>query len=1057
MRGKKIISILLLLSLILSISSFQSIYAEEAVTEAPYASEYQDEIDFLKKIKILDEAFSPSASITKAELVKMAITMLHPDLDFSTLGDYQGAAFYDVPVDHTYYPYIKVAKDMKIVYGDAYGNFNPDSLITVTDALTVMINALGYTLYADAFGGHPTGYYSVASKTGISKGVKITAESTKADVVAKIIYNAMFADISGIKYVDDGGISIAIEEGKNLLSKRLDIYEYTAKVIDSGVSALNGNSINDAERVVIEDIVTGRQYAAYANGTDIGKYLGYTVKVFIRNNTEAARSEVVHFYTHKNVKTLSLKSPQILNTTASYVEYEETKDAMNVLKLNFGDVRPILIFNGVRLKENTLEEVMPKDGIITFIDNDNNNQYDLVSVLSFNYDGVSFDAPARNIVVSSVVIDEGFESISCLINPKNFLDLNPQKYTYSFTKESSKDMLRTISTNEIVSVAQAPGFIDGKIYYYLTVSSDSAKGSIDAVVDDNKIEVAGTVYDLSSSLTYAKPTIMTNLVSGLEITASVDITGKIAHVDYVSSIIKNYGYLTSATVKTEVEKVLNVKLFTKLGLFGVYEVSPKATIDGVAYTSPQKQLDALRTKDDMSGVPTLYDASDISRPVIYEMNSKGVITKIDTDNPNMDNSVPNGFYQSQTYIKYSDEEVADDDALKAGFRSLRMTDYTNNGTMDGKFYINNNTFVINVPDIDRAGIKKYEYLGPGSSGPEVANAKIFDERLIEYKELPKYDENYRVINTGALSASYRYDLQGYDIDPVTGVAGLVVVRGRMDVHDDTGISTSGTAYPMYVYLKKTEVYDETLEKTLTKIYYTKEGSEVLSVLVDLDECYYIYKYLIEGCAAGDTPWGVAVNPLKTGDIIRVFKKSNGMLDHLERILEVRKDLSNNYSCFELYEHTAYPYSKNTQSPTQFPFDGPGDSSSPSASTNIMLAPVKQISGTTVQFLIPANLRSSANYKISAMKLNDPTTYQTIFHTIAGQALTPVTVVEFVDDETVKVRLGTSSDITTLSETDNSYKGASMVLMRPGNFSIQQTIVLNNLEVINNDPIMYGSN
>lgn len=56
--------------------------------------------------------------------------------------------------------------------------------------------------------------------------------------------------------------------------------------------------------------------------------------------------------------------------------------------------------------------------------------------------------------------------------------------------------------------------------------------------------------------------------------------------------------------------------------------------------------------------------------------------------------------------------------------------------------------------------------------PEEAMAKLY--------EVPLEDENYQYSNS--LSNMMNYDIQGYDIDPETGIAGLVILRGRTDTY-----------------------------------------------------------------------------------------------------------------------------------------------------------------------------------------------------------------------------------------------------------------------------------
>jgi len=1053
MNGKKIISLILLLSLVFSLSTFQITFAEE--NAAQEVSVYQNEIEFLKKIKVIDDEFDSSKKITKAELAKIAVKVLHPEVDFSVSGENATFIFNDVPEEHEYYSYIKACKDLKIINGDFNGNFNPESKVTITDVITVMSNALGYTVYANAMGGYPSGYYVIATSTGLLDGVKMSYSTmATGDIMAKLIYNSLFADISGVESVSSDGINIKLEEDSNLLAERLGIYEYDAIVYDNGISALDGNSINDPERVVIKEYKTNDLYSAYVNDTDIASYLGYRVKVFVRNNKEMARNEVVHVALNKRVKTLSIFADTVINANGDYIEYEEDDNDLDAKKVKFGKIRPTLIFNGIRIKDKGLEEIIPKDGILTFIDNDGDNNYDAVEVLSFNYEKGLNNVPARNIIVDSILTINGQRYISCMLNPLKSLDLADENIMYAFTAASEKKSIYEIGTYDVISIAEAPELIDGKTFYFLTVASNFVSGKLDGMVDGSKLEVNGEAYAVSSGLTSIKTGYLKNVKVGEEINLCIDITGKIAYSVSNEYGSKNYAYFINMKENTVPENYLVLKIFTKDGEIKTYNVSSKVKIDGVACTTVKEQKEAL-TRRDLSTAKETFDKG-ISRPIIFEENSKGEIIRIDTDTPNLKVSNRSDLYSTHTTIPYDVEEVDDVNALKAGFRGLRHIDYKRYGSAEGKFFITGETVILAVPDIDTYGMKDVVNFVPGTVKPLYDArdaAQVVNERAVELYSLPVTDENYKVYKQSDMNSTYRYDMQAYDIDENTGIAGLVVLRGRNDVYSTIDETTKQN--PMYVFLRTTDVYDPESGTNIKKVYYTKDGKTELSATIDTNECFFAFKYLIEGCDKDYTMYNTEVKPLRAGDLIRI-RVNDGKIEYIDRVIAVAKDVKSYYSMMVSPGNVSYYYTDRNVSKSSsvegedygMPFDVTDYRASISSSLSVLYAPVKKVSGNTLQLMIPytATAPSTAEPnlgEISTINLSDPSTYTYQYINAAG-LITTVDISE--DGQSVKVKNGSLSDIKTITET-GSIDGASMIYAKLSYHNVTELFIINNLDKI----------
>ncbi len=1016
-----------LLALLLVVSAFPCgiIAAEDVATSEV---QYANEISFLQKIGVLDGTFDPSMKVTKAQFTEMVLKVLQPNGDFSVAGSNE-QIFVDVGPDHTYYAYIKACKELNIVTGDNYNFFHPDSELTIIDTITILTNALGYTPYARAYGGYPTGYYTVASETGMTKGVSLSNHGAiNGDVVAKLVYNALFADLVVISAIVAPEVQVEIDRNSNLLLNRLNIREYDAQLVDNGITSLIAEPSGDTERVVLNLYKEGTTVTVYKGETDIAQYIGSRMKVYVRNNSETGRDEIVHYYLHSSAKEVELDASKIISVTDTYLEYEEQKDSGKYQKFSYS--APTLIFNGVHMSSYSLELLNFTDGMIRMISLDGDNQYEVLNVISFNYDAdKGINLSARNIYVDSYG-----DMINCRFNPAASIDVTEDNAMYQFILSPNYTEIADLSTDVVVSVAQAPEKIDGKNFYYLAVSEESVVGNVDSIShSDNAVFLGETPYELSTSILGLKPAYLDMIPMGAEVTLYLDVTGKVAYVETTASS-KNYAYLIGAELDDGLTDEIRAKIFVPDVGVGVYPLRSKVTIDGQVCDTPQEQMAALQRRPYAqyeetvaTGQPPIYGYSAqeyLSKPIILKLNGDGYVTEIETEYPNYpEDTTTTGkvlsIYRSMTPINYSEDEIADVNTLKAAIRTPRTASYSSKtNSVDGKYFITGSTKIISVPDIDTFGIKEYSTLGGGSHDYKL--------NLIRAYEAEMKDENYTTMSSGQFSADGRYDLQAYDIDPATGVPGLIVVRGRNDL-----LATFNweTVNPMYAVTKIVDAYDEASDTLVKKIYYTMDGVTEESAVMNLDELPFYYKYLVEG-HTNETPYTEVIAPLKKGDIIRVGK-TNGRLSHIERVANLN-ELHKNVPSSWYPSGMTYPYTlAGGRTSKTFPFYLSAYESSIDSTYVIGVGMVKEKIGSTLVVYTPKTNTGD----IDPM---NPATYIETYIKAGTIPLLTVTTNKTTGEVTVKK--GSADDIKTAAS--EGKEGASQILYFHRLLTYSQMIIFN---------------
>ena len=561
----------------------------------------------------------------------------------------------------------------------------------------------------------------------------------------------------------------------------------------------------------------------------------------------------------------------------------------------------------------------------------------------------------------------------------------------------------------------APQKSDNKKVYLLTVSDNEVTDTV-VSKSNNTIMCSKGEYKLSSSLTNS---VLSRIEFNTGITFKTDILGKIAYINKTGGLTKNYGYLVSAEVKNSVESVLEVKIFTKDGKMEIFDVADKCIIDGVIKTSGNQRSAILARPSEASKMSA---DKYYSRPIIYTLNNDGLINFIDTDTPNdnVNTKHSDSIYADQSPINYSDEEIEEVNALKAGYRTARTTKFRNRTmNFDGRFFVNSDTVIISVPDIDTYGLEKAaDYLGIGAENAYVSNAVSYN--AIKLCENERDDENYKILSPSELAANCNYDAQAYDIDPETGIASLIVLRGRNDIYN---IGAFAETNPLYVFLRRTTYYDSVNKKNVDKIYYTKDGIEEESCIIDKEVLFEPYSYIVYGTKATDNPYSLETPALKKGDLIRVEKKGD-TISHIDRAFILDEiDTANCLLQFPQSRKNWYSAgTANEYASTSLPFDMSKYALTGNLMRAIHLVKPKTVSASTL-------LAYAGTSNISSINTENQTTFNLNFYNLSSSN---VVLIENRAGE-IRVSEGNITDI-------NPDK--SKILVKIYDFDVEQIFVFN---------------
>lgn len=299
-KFKKIVSVTLASAMLLCTNAFA------AYTDVPEDSDVYSAVETLSTLGILngyeDNTFKPDGNITRAEMC----AILCRALGLEAPGTFYYDSFTDVPRDHWAYLYIGLCKVSKIVDGMGNDIFAPDSNVTFNQAVKMILSAMGYEIIAEANGGWPAGYVSIAAKYGILDGIteKTDSPATRA-TVAKLLDNALPAPVVITSGNPTTGFTLEIADGtgtfpySSLLSD-LGIVKISGSIVGTSEKEYNGSKCDDGEVIYRFNNAKGNEFLEnylsekadkdnyatftfkYESGVPVSKYSDTPSEIFVK-------------------------------------------------------------------------------------------------------------------------------------------------------------------------------------------------------------------------------------------------------------------------------------------------------------------------------------------------------------------------------------------------------------------------------------------------------------------------------------------------------------------------------------------------------------------------------------------------------------------------------------------------------------------------------------------------------------------------------------------------------------------------------------------------------
>lgn len=204
-------------------------------------SQFAEQIDTLSDIGVIKgtsaNEFSPDKNVTREQMAMLLFRLMLNKADGGTLNTSRFTDLYD----DTYNGVISWAAGAGYILGTSATTFEPKAGITLQDAMTMLVRALGQS--SDMMNaGYPWTYIDAAIKLGLDRGlenISYTETLTRAETAA-IVYNALTADYLVQRTLANG---VIIYENSTIIEEVFGYKMDEATLTATNNFALTGNTV----------------------------------------------------------------------------------------------------------------------------------------------------------------------------------------------------------------------------------------------------------------------------------------------------------------------------------------------------------------------------------------------------------------------------------------------------------------------------------------------------------------------------------------------------------------------------------------------------------------------------------------------------------------------------------------------------------------------------------------------------------------------------------------------------------------------------------------------
>lgn len=494
-----------------------------------------------------EDGFRLDESLTRAEFCTLITRMLRA-------GDYQSPSnpvFSDVPSTHWASGSISALCSMGLISGNGDGTFNPDKGIVLSEAVKVLVCAVGYDAAINTQNAYPNGYLSMASKLGITSSISNDGNSITRMTAAELISNTLDVVPLEKKYGSDdyetNDENLTLYE---LLMRADDIIEIEGILISNEYSSIreenfianNGYITIDVFSSTEEDNLSGE--VTFKTSKSYNEYLGYRVGAYVKK--AKGRYEVVNLFSYEIYNEMTVVDAKDCEISDTHIEYWAANEEKSN-KINFeSDV--IYMYNNRLYKDISSADKVVYNGCYKLLDNDDNNKTDVVFIEEYE----------------SFIVERVNEQQHTLYFANKELYRGTNNISHDFDNDQKVFEITDKDGNEMEFSKILPGFgvtvmtSRDDVYSKIMICDTVVTGKVESIDETaNTIVVGGQEYELALDI---EGKTKADVEISDEASFVFDVFGRIIGIygDKISKI--KYGYVVAASYGQGLDAALSLKI-----------------------------------------------------------------------------------------------------------------------------------------------------------------------------------------------------------------------------------------------------------------------------------------------------------------------------------------------------------------------------------------------------------------------------------------------------------------------------------------------------------------
>ena len=563
----------------------------------------QPNMDLMVTLGVFPTDYSDSDTYaTRAEFISAAVKLFrYSDAAMSCIGQ----MFYDVTKQNTAYYDINFAASQGYISGTASGYFSPEKPITDVQAVKVLVSMLGYDMVAQKKGGYPVGYLITADQLDMFEGIYYpTGEAISLGNLATMFKNCLNICMVS-SYVSGENEHFETEE-QPLLSR------YNLKVAKGVLESAGAQSILPDENIDNDQIrVNGKVY--YGVNSDVSSLLGKAVEVYYDNTNSGATLVGMAEDKNKN-QIISFNSDDVTVSALAggSIKYK-VNNKTETVKLSSG-VK--VVYNGCGLSSYTTSDIYTDGAVITLIDNNRDNSYDVM----FVQNSVIFRVSSVNIGAEKIYME------NMNINGNRGLDLSEAENVVIKGTDGVFLTIESIGKGQWLSAAVSRN----NEVITLTVLDNSITGVVEEISHDESVTLTINNIDYQIRRDASGEAIsLDEFKLGREYTFILDEFGRLCRIDNSKTQLKQYGYIMT---KDFYSRTVSVELLKGTTVSSVKQTETSYIMQG----GDDQEIIILDFADKIKFNGTRVSSKDIyesipeGEVVEYTLNTAGEINSIET-------------------------------------------------------------------------------------------------------------------------------------------------------------------------------------------------------------------------------------------------------------------------------------------------------------------------------------------------------------------------------------------------------------------------------------------